>query len=38
MSDSKFIILYVSNPPSSADFYTKLFHKPPIESSLLARV
>ena len=33
MSDPNFVILYVNNPPSSADFYTKLLGKPPIETS-----
>ena len=33
MFDPNFVILYVNNPPSSADFYTRLLGKPPIEAS-----
>ena len=33
MSDPNFVILYVNNPPSSTDFYTKLLGRPPIEAS-----
>ena len=33
MSDPNFIILYVNNPPSSTDFYTKFLGKTPIEAS-----
>jgi catechol 2,3-dioxygenase-like lactoylglutathione lyase family enzyme len=33
MPDPNFIILYVDSPMSSADFYTGLLGKPPIEAS-----
>ena len=33
MADPNFIILYVDNPPASADFYAGLLGKPPVESS-----
>jgi catechol 2,3-dioxygenase-like lactoylglutathione lyase family enzyme len=33
MADPNFIILYVDNPAASADFYTALLGKPPVESS-----
>ena len=33
MPDPNFIILYVDNPLRSADFYTRLLKKPPIQTS-----
>jgi catechol 2,3-dioxygenase-like lactoylglutathione lyase family enzyme len=33
MADPNFIILYVDSPTASADFYTALLGKPPVESS-----
>ena len=33
MADPNFIILYVDNPPTSANFYAELLGKPPVESS-----
>jgi catechol 2,3-dioxygenase-like lactoylglutathione lyase family enzyme len=33
MADPNFIILYVDNPPASAEFYAELLGKPAVESS-----
>ena len=33
MTEPDFIILYVDNPPASADFYAGLLRKTPVESS-----
>ncbi|MBU2819585.1 glyoxalase, partial [Acidithiobacillus ferrooxidans] len=33
MPDPNFIILYVDNPLRSADFYTRLLTKSPVQSS-----
>jgi predicted enzyme related to lactoylglutathione lyase len=33
MPDPNFVILYVENPPRSADFYASLLEKSPIEAS-----
>ena len=33
MAEFSFVILYVDNPPASADFYTDLLGRPPVEVS-----